>query len=312
MVAASWAPWWSSSSFWNSLRALQWAAAMSALLLTVGAAVEYWEKLKHIVRIFAKWVVGKSTAYDRCVLKKLVIHSLGPILVLVGIGGDFVFGGRTFILEDRQEENAQRIVGSLQSKADSVSNEADALRTRLDTASRQMGILEKAIASEGPRAKLLIAAAPQLVKELSPFAGQRVGLYVCGQQGEAEQETMDAWGAIANILDSDTVSGITGAKWKEVPTNLNWTGNCGAAKGLGQGVAVFVSKDASKKTMAAAVALSRGLATVLPPSPNKMLMSEDPAFRKLVVNRGFQTKDAPWNIVAYDPDLVTVMLGEHP
>src|SRR5579863_6223877 len=233
MVAASWAPWWSSSSFWNSLRALQWAAAMSALLLTIGAAVEYWEKLKHIVRILGKWVLGKSTAYDRCVLKKLVIHSLGPILVLVGISGDFVFGGRTFILEDKQEENAQRIVDSLQSKADLVSNEADALRKRLDTASSQMVILEKTIASNGPRAKLLIAAAPQLVKELSPFAGQRVGLYVCGQLGVTEQETLDAWGAIANILGTETIAAVTGAKWKIVPPNLNFAGNCGAAKGLG-------------------------------------------------------------------------------
>jgi len=163
-----------------------------------------------------------------------------------------------------------------------------------------------------PRAKLLAEAAPKLTRELAPFVGQRVGLYVCGQQGVTEQETLDTWGAIANILDSDTVAGVTGAKWKEVPTNLNWAANCGAAKGLGQGVMVFVSQRASKGTMEAATVLARGLAKTLPPSPNKMLSIQDPDFVKLNVDRGFQRRDSPWAAAALDPDLTTVLIGQHP
>jgi hypothetical protein len=165
---------------------------------------------------------------------------------------------------------------------------------------------------QGPRAKLLAEAAPKLTRELAPFVGQRVGLYVCGQQGVTEQETLDTWGVIANILDSDTVAGVTGAKWKEVPTNLNWAANCGAAKGLGQGVIVFVSKRALKGTMEAATVLARGLAKTLPPSPNKMLSIQDPDFAKLNVDRGFQRRDSPWAAAALDPELVTVLIGEHP
>jgi hypothetical protein len=123
-VAAISAPWWSLSSLWNSLSALQWAAAISALVLTVGAVIEYWSKLKLLMLLVGKWVFRKSSAFDRCVLKKLLIHSAGPLLVVLGIAGDFVFEGRAFILEDRQEEQARQIVGSVGEKAKQADAEA--------------------------------------------------------------------------------------------------------------------------------------------------------------------------------------------
>lgn len=325
-VAALSAPRWSFSSLWNSLWALQWAAVLSALILTVGAVAEYWEKLKALTLLIGKWVLRKSTPFDRCVLKKMLIHSAGPILVVLGIAGDFVFEGRAFILEDRQEEQAQRIVGSLQQQADAVSKEeyglktklnfanreSEALQKRLDSTSAELSVLEKDVHAQGPRARLLIGVAPELAKKLAPFAGQRVELFVCGQQGLVDQETLDTWGAIANILGPDTVSGVKGAQWKEVPTNLNWAGNCGASRGLGQGVGVMVSDHAPKRTKDAADVLGHGLAAALPPSPNKMpgIIKED--FTKSTVARGFMPKDAPWAIVAFDPDLITVVIGEHP
>ena len=67
--------------------------------------------------------------------------------------------------------------------ADAAGKEADAIEKRLETASTKMGDLEKDIVAQGPRAKLVAKAAPELVKELTPFAGQRVELFVCGQQG---------------------------------------------------------------------------------------------------------------------------------
>ena len=112
-VAANWAPWWSFSSLWDSLRALQWAAAISAAILTLGAVVEYWAKLKLLTLLIGKWLFRRSTPFDRCAFNKIVAHSLGPILVTVGIAGDFIFEGRAFILEDRQEEQARQTIGSL-------------------------------------------------------------------------------------------------------------------------------------------------------------------------------------------------------
>jgi hypothetical protein len=64
--------------------------------------------------------------------------------------------------------------------------------------------------------------------------------------------------------------------------------------------------------MDAAKALGHGLEMALPSSPNKMPSLIDPEFAKMTVDRGFQSKDAPWTIVASDRDLITVMVGEHP
>jgi hypothetical protein len=197
-------------------------------------------------------------------------------------------------------------------KADGEAKQADALTLRMESATGQLNQLEKNLAGQGPRAKLLVKAAPELAPKLSPFAGQRVGLFVCGQQGLADQETIDTWAAIANILDAGTVLGVAGAKWKLVPTNLNFTGGCGAARGLGQGVIVFVSKSASRGTMEAANALGHGIAETLPPSSNKMPSLVDPDFAKLTIDRGFQDKNAPWVSPGLDADLITVLIGAHP
>jgi hypothetical protein len=64
--------------------------------------------------------------------------------------------------------------------------------------------------------------------------------------------------------------------------------------------------------MEAATALGHGLAKALPPSPNKMPSLIDPKFARMTVDRGFQSKDAPWTIVAFDQDLITVVIEEHP
>jgi hypothetical protein len=142
-VAAIWASWWSlSSGLWDSLGAVQWAAVIAALILTVGAVIEYWVKLKLLMLLIGKWIFLRSTAFDRCTLKKLLAHSLGPILVVIGIAGDFIFEGRAFILEDRQEEQAQKIVGSLKDKADAVSGKADLLSHRLDGITTTIDVTE--------------------------------------------------------------------------------------------------------------------------------------------------------------------------
>ncbi len=453
-VAATSAPWQSLSSvsgLWNSLTAIQWAAAVSAVVLTLGAVLEYRHQLKLLALLSSKWLLRKATPFEVCALKKLLLHTLGPILVVVGIAGDFVFGARTFILENRQELGAEQTIASLKNATSANERETAQLRhdnldllaliqpreltddqqkaigdvlklfsgkfvlirtysydqeamrlAELITASlkfgkvevqfsptafpgllnlpigiwvtgtnksfvtslknalniegklaltdpkwkaqmsagtfvgsimpkppdaeifvgakpfsalaviQELGTVEQAIVDQGPRAKLIAKAAPRLAKELALFAGQRVEVFVCGQQGTADQETLDTWGAIANILDADTVSGVTGAKWKLVPTNLNFAEGCGAAKGLGQGIVVFVSKRASKSTMEAANVLGHGLAKALPPSLNKMPTLLDPDFVKLTADRGFQDKNAPWVSPGLDPDLITVLIGEHP
>jgi hypothetical protein len=143
-VAANSAPWWSFlSRLWGSLTVVQWAAVVAAAVLTLGAIFEYWVKIKLLTVLALKYLLGKSTPFDRCIFRKLFMHSLGPILVVAGIAGEVIFEGRAFILEDRQEEQAQKIVGSLQDKVAMLSSRADALKTRLDAASTRLGTLEQ-------------------------------------------------------------------------------------------------------------------------------------------------------------------------
>jgi hypothetical protein len=198
------------------------------------------------------------------------------------------------------------------SKADNVGQRAEVIENRLLVASSQIGKIEKDIIAQGPRAKLLSKIAPRLASTLARFAGQRIGLFVCGQQGLPEQETLDAWAVIANILGPDKVAGIIGAKWKQEPTNLNWATDCGAAKGLGLGVTIYVSKQAPKATMDAAIALGRGLSQVISPLVEKTPSIVDPQVSKLMVERGFQNRESPWVAPGADPGLITVVIGEHP
>ena len=59
----------------------------------------------------------------------------------------------------------------------------------MEIASNKLEVVEN-IAAQGPRANLLVKAAPKIVRAIAPFAGQRVRLFVCGQQGLVEQETI--------------------------------------------------------------------------------------------------------------------------
>ena len=211
---------------------------------------------------------------------------------------------------EAEANKAQSASSIAQQKAGQVATQADALTTRMESASKKLGVLEQDIVAQGPRSKLLFKAASELVKQLEPFAGQRAQLFVCGKPGVADQETMDTWGAIANILGTDGAFGTSGAKWKLVPTNLSFFDRCFGPSHVGQGLIAFVSKGASKSTMEAAKILSDGLTKTLPPSPDKMLSIADPDFQRF--RDPIEGKDTPWAIVVDDPDLITVLIGAHP
>jgi hypothetical protein len=156
------APLWS-SSFWSSLRALQWAAAISAAILMFGAVIEYWHNLKTLTLIVGKWILRRSTAFDRCAFKKILIHSIGPLLVTSGIAGDFIFEGRAFILEDRQEEQARDTLGSLQDKENAVATKADGLTMRLDGLATKVGVAKtESDAATDASAKAITASSSAL------------------------------------------------------------------------------------------------------------------------------------------------------
>jgi len=146
---------------------------------------------------------------------------------------------------------------------------------------------------------------------LKPFAGQRVGLFVCEPHGDFE--TMDTWAAIANILAGDTPMGLNqphffGADWKEVPTNMNIEhGNCG-----GTGIGVAVSKEAPPRTREAARTLALALFGTLPPSIYNHFGESDPKWTQLMIEQGSWNSSSSAAAMMREPDLIVVEINAHP
>lgn len=91
-------------------------------------SLEYWAKLKLLILLLGKLIFFKSTPFERCALKKIALHSLGPLLVVVGIAGEVIFEGQTFILEYRQETKSRETIASLQREASSDERAEEQLR----------------------------------------------------------------------------------------------------------------------------------------------------------------------------------------
>jgi hypothetical protein len=139
---------------------------------------------------------------------------LGGLLITVGVFGEFWGAYKASRVETKLRENNHKIEESLnlstetaasaasraEASADVVATKADVLTTRLESASKQLDQLEQDILAQGPRWRLLIKAAPELIKQLAIFAGQRADLFVCGQLGSQDGETLSTWGRIADIL----------------------------------------------------------------------------------------------------------------
>jgi hypothetical protein len=184
--------------------------------------------------------------------------------------------------------------------------------TRLQNASRELGTLENDVFAQSPRWRLIDRAAPELTKQLIPFAGQKVDLVVCQDSNKPrslqDEEMINTWGSIARILEGPEGKIKKGAQWLALNGGMtSWLGTLGCA-----GIYVFVSSEAPQKTMEAAKVLGGALAKVLPPSPNKMPGIINADFSRMIIKRGFESGDAPWHWVTTHPDEITVWIGPHP
>jgi hypothetical protein len=117
-LAALW-----SLSIWDNARFLEFASALSALVLIVGAVIEDWPKLKQIGLLTAKVIIFRSNSFERCTLKKLIVHSVGAMMVVAGIAGELVFETRTFIVEDGEATAANVEIGRLKVRAGELEQE---------------------------------------------------------------------------------------------------------------------------------------------------------------------------------------------
>jgi hypothetical protein len=213
---------------------------------------------------------------------------------------------------DSKARQAQTEAETAQSDARDAETRASDATGKANAVGIRVGDLNKDIDFESPRRRLLLAAAPGLVKILKPYAGQRVGLYMC-EGNRRDFETDDTWAAIANILAGDTFVALgkphfLGANWKLVPTNLNLEkSDCG-----GMGISVYVSTQASERTLEAGKVLSGALFGVLAPSIYNGFRKADPANVRQLIARGFMDKTSSYAAASFDSDLVTVDIESHP
>ena len=73
----------------DSLKVLRIFLVFFTWVVAVGLVVEYKTELQFIFRGLLKVVRLKSNTFERCQLRKIVWHSLGAILVTVGVLGEF-------------------------------------------------------------------------------------------------------------------------------------------------------------------------------------------------------------------------------
>ena len=164
---------WSLSDIWNNVRFFEIASALSTLILIFGAVLEEWPKLKQIMSLTAKLILFRSSVFERCVLKKLVIHSFGAIMVVAGIAGELLFETRTFILEDRGTETLSTEVGRAKQSANDAAvaarlsqSSANAANLAAGTAQQKADMADITSGKAQDEANAVAAKAAELDRQL--------------------------------------------------------------------------------------------------------------------------------------------------
>jgi hypothetical protein len=233
------------------------------------------------------------------------------IIVVIGVGGESIFGFRHWwnsrklqAIQEGEERQREETIANLNKESGAFQLQIAQANERAAKAELELLRLQNKLDFQGPRAPFIENAAPELVKALLPFAGQKVALYVCtsAELRAQEGEMMDTWGRIADVL------GDKGAKWSMPHNNLMfWKQEFSC-----NGIQVGSSSRSPQRTRDAAKVLSDELFKILPPSTDNMSGTVDSDFVLDTLKRGLERGDAPWVLEAKEPDLIAVMIGRHP
>ncbi len=118
----------------------------------------------------------------------------GLLLVVIGVVGEGWYGAKLedahnaihkydvakLVAADKKAGDAADSAKTAHEEADAVKREADALDLRIKAASKQLGILEHDVLTQGPRWKLLEGHKGDFVKELKPFANKKSSSCIAG------------------------------------------------------------------------------------------------------------------------------------
>lgn len=257
---------WSLSDIWNNARLLEIASALSTLILIFGAVLEDWPKLKQIALLIAKMILFRSTAFERCVLKKLIIHSVGAIMVVVGIAGELVFETRTFIVEDRETANLAETAGDAkQSALDAAAAAGNAVQS-LVIVGAAAGELDKRLSTSSQKIAALEDTVAKAELEVEQLKGQLADRTLSDKQVEAIAGKLAKYAGqeynVTAYWDSPESVGIANrvhlalqkAHWKFLPMTA-WRGLMGGLVGI----KIAVHPNADDPTLKAAQDLALAL-----------------------------------------------------
>jgi hypothetical protein len=279
MVAASLAMRSSLSGIWNNAAFLEIASALSTLVLIVGAVLEEWPKLKKIGPLATKLIVIRITAFEWCVLKKLVAHSIGAILVVVGIVGELVFETRTFIVEDRETATISKEAGDAKLSALEAANAASRAETSASS-------LQKQLLFQGPRQNLLMGRC-SFVNAVKPFARQKIQIRT-NSSGISDpndvEEMREFVSSIKFLLGRVSKWSISDAQGEN-----------------GWGVTIAVRRSSSSETRNAANAL----ASAFGECGVADMQGDRPTSEITDAGSTFDREDGP-------PDTIVLFVGRHP
>jgi hypothetical protein len=152
--------------------------------------------------------------------------------------------------------SAGQVAQEAQRRASAVGEEADALDLRMAEINGEVVAIE-------PRAVAIAKDDVPLLKQVSPFVGQKFEVQVCGPWNlldAVSREKIDAWGNLVDILQRR-------AKWQfENQLQWHWEKCSGFS-----GVMLFFNSGSSSDTKKAAQALSEELTRALPDQMFPML-----------------------------------------
>jgi hypothetical protein len=64
-------------------------------------------------RLVLRFVLFRAKPFEMCALRKVAAHSIGPILVVLGIAGELIFESRSFVLEDVLSDKSDKTIDAL-------------------------------------------------------------------------------------------------------------------------------------------------------------------------------------------------------
>jgi hypothetical protein len=294
------------SSLATSLEHWEWAEYASCALVALGCTGEYIaeftdcctgglkEKKDRLARRSTLLLISALALELMCLVKTNSISTL-----LIGSLSEKASAADTKAQSaiqksssaDDKANEAGKSAGEAQRKADAVAKQSYALTTRMESASRKLGDLERDILAQGPRWRALKNAETTFTKALKPFAGQRVIMVSCGP---SDTERFDLENSLQDLFVK--------AEWN-APGVAPWAGCSNMLTG---GNRIYFAENAEERVKTAAKALYGALNKL---NISTMEMAAIAAPQGITAARVLFGEESPYEMAVKDPTTIFLLIG---